>query len=131
MFGWLALIFRDVSDERKQFHLLFQGDARLISFRLPVEPARLNRRESPDRCEAGGGYILFPCKSLELCFHIIATRLSAGGVADHMVTQMLRQNDAEVFKLYSQAKLGMMRETLGRLDRQANERGISYTERAS
>jgi integrase len=42
--------------------------------------------------------------------HTFATRLSAGGVADHMVTQMLRQSDAEVFKLYSQAKLGMMRE---------------------
>jgi hypothetical protein len=27
-----------------------------------------------------------------------ATRLSAGGVADHMVTQMLRQSDVEVFK---------------------------------
>lgn len=38
--------------------------------------------------------------------HTFATRLSAGGVADHMVTQMLRQGDAEVFKLYSQAKLG-------------------------
>src|SRR6202142_499103 len=56
--------------------------------------------------------------------HTFATRLSAGGVADHMVTQMLRQGDAEVFKLYSQAKLGMMREALTRLDRQANERGI-------
>ena len=33
-----------------------------------------------------------------------ATRLSAGGVAHHMVT-----GDAEVLKLYSQAKLGMMR----------------------
>jgi integrase len=31
--------------------------------------------------------------------HPFATRLSAGGVADHMVTQMLRQSDAEVFKL--------------------------------
>ena len=31
-------------------------------------------------------------------------RRSAGGVADHMVTQMLRQSDAEVFKLYSWAK---------------------------
>ena len=50
-----------------------------------------------------------------------------GGVADHMVTQMLRQSDAEVFKLYSQAKLGMMREALAKLDRQANERGISGT----
>jgi len=33
--------------------------------------------------------------------------------------------------LYSQAKLGMMREALTRLDRQANERGILSTERAS
>jgi integrase len=60
--------------------------------------------------------------------HTFATRLSAGGVADHMVTQMLRQSDAEVFKLYSQAKLGMMREALAKLDRQANERGISGTQ---
>jgi integrase len=59
--------------------------------------------------------------------HTFATRLSAGGVADHMVTQMLRQSDAEVFKVYSQAKLGMMREALAKLDRQANERGVSST----
>jgi hypothetical protein len=50
-------------------------------------------------------------------------------VADHTVTQMLRQRDAEVFKLYSQAKLGMMREALAKLDRQANERpGNWFTE---
>jgi integrase len=59
--------------------------------------------------------------------HTFATRLSAGGVADHMVTQMLRQSDAEVFKLYSQAKFGMMREALAKLDRQANERRVSDT----
>ena len=63
--------------------------------------------------------------------HTFATRLSAGGVADHMVTQMLRQGDAEVFKLYSQAKLGMMREALTKLDRQANEREVSSTQRVS
>jgi integrase len=63
--------------------------------------------------------------------HTFATRLSAGGVADHMVTQMLRQGDADVFKLYSQAKLGMMREALAKLDRKANERGISSTHRTS
>ena len=63
--------------------------------------------------------------------HTFATRLSAGGVADHMVTQMLRQGDAEVFELYCQAKLGMMREALTKLDRQANERGISSTQRLS
>ena len=64
--------------------------------------------------------------------HTFATRLSAGGVADHMVTQMLRQSDADTFKLYSQAKLGMMREALTKLDRKANERaGNFFTEKAS
>jgi integrase len=53
--------------------------------------------------------------------HTFATRLSAGGVADNFVTQMLRQGDAQVFKRYSQAKLNMMRESLEKLDRQANE----------
>ncbi|MCW5981985.1 MAG: hypothetical protein KIT09_28125 [Bryobacteraceae bacterium] len=63
--------------------------------------------------------------------HTFATRLSAGGVADHMVTQMLRQGDAEVFKRYSQAKLGMMREALVKLDRAANERESNFrTERS-
>jgi integrase len=50
--------------------------------------------------------------------HTFATRLSADGVADHFVTQMLRQGDAGVFKRYSQAKLNMMREALDRLDRE-------------
>jgi integrase len=58
--------------------------------------------------------------------HTFATRLSAGGVADHFVTQMLRQGDARVFKRYSHAKLMMMREALAKLDRHANE-GISGT----
>ena len=57
--------------------------------------------------------------------HTFATRLSAGGVADHFVTQMLRQGDATVFKRYSQAKLNMMREALSKLDRQANEHGTT------
>jgi len=50
-----------------------------------------------------------------------ATRLSAGGVADEWVTQMLRQTDAEVFKKYSQMKLQMMREALAKLNRKAGE----------
>ena len=54
--------------------------------------------------------------------HTFATRLSAGGVADHFVTQMLRQGDSGVFKRYSQAKLNMTREALAKLDRLANER---------
>ena len=59
-----------------------------------------------EKSEEGGTLIPFLIYDFR---HTFATRLSAGGVADHMVTQMLRQGDAEVFKLYSQAKLGMMR----------------------
>jgi len=58
--------------------------------------------------------------------HTFATRLSAGGVADHFVTQMLRQGDSDVFKRYSQAKLNMMREALAKLDRQANEHRMIF-----
>jgi len=50
-----------------------------------------------------------------------ATRLSAGGVADEWVTQLLRQGDAKVFKKYSQMKLQMKREALRKLNRSANE----------
>ena len=59
-----------------------------------------------------------------------ATRLSAGGVADEWVTQLLRQGDAKVFKKYSQMKLQMKREALQKLNRKANEGGRSFdTER--
>ena len=50
-----------------------------------------------------------------------ATRLSAGGVADEWVTQLLRQGDAKVFKKYSQTKLQMKREALQKINRKANE----------
>ena len=50
-----------------------------------------------------------------------ATRLSAGGVADEWVIQMLRQGDSQVFKKYSQMKLQMKREALGKINRRANE----------
>jgi hypothetical protein len=50
-----------------------------------------------------------------------ATRLSAGGVADEWVTQLLRQGDSQVFKKYSQMKLTMKREALEKLNRLANE----------
>src|SRR5580658_10764768 len=53
-----------------------------------------------------------------------ATRLSAGGVADEWVTQLLRQGDAKVFKKYSQMKLEMKREALAQLNRRANERTV-------
>ena len=50
-----------------------------------------------------------------------ATRLSAGGVADEWVTQMLRQTDAKVFKKYSQMKLQMKREALKQMNRRAGD----------
>jgi integrase len=53
-----------------------------------------------------------------------ATRLSAGGVADEWVTQLLRQGDAKVFKKYSQMKLQMKREALIKMNRQANEQNL-------
>ena len=55
-----------------------------------------------------------------------ATRLSAGGVADEWVTQLLRQGDSKVFKKYSQMKLQMKREALLKINRQANEVGKSF-----
>lgn len=58
--------------------------------------------------------------------HTFASRLSAGGVADHFVTLMLRQGDSQVFKRCSQAKLNMMREALAQLDRRANEHGKTF-----
>ena len=67
-----------------------------------------------------------PYFSLYELRHTFATRLSAGGVADHFVTLMLRQGDAGVFKRYSQAKLNMMREALAQLDRRANEHGKGF-----
>jgi integrase len=45
-----------------------------------------------------------------------ATRLTAGGVADEWVTQLLRQGDSQVFKKYSQMKLAMKREAQERLN---------------
>lgn len=50
-----------------------------------------------------------------------ATRLSAGGVADEWVTQLLRQGDSKVFKKYSQMKLQMKREALQKMNRNTNE----------
>lgn len=60
-----------------------------------------------------------------------ATRLSAGGVADEWVTQLLRQGDAKVFKKYSQMKLQMKREALAKLNRKANDKTSSGTGEAA
>ena len=67
-----------------------------------------------------------PYFSLYELRHTFATRLSAGGVADEWVTQLLRQGDAKVFKKYSQMKLQMMREALNRLNRRANEEPVTF-----
>jgi hypothetical protein len=39
---------------------------------------------------------------------------------------LLRQGDAKVFKKYSQMKLQTKREALAKLNRQANEGGLSF-----
>ena len=76
--------------------------------------------------------ILIPCRPAIYDIEIYdlrstyATRLSAGGVADQWVTQLLRQGDAKVFKKYSQMKLQMKREALQRLNRTANEANRSF-----
>ena len=53
-----------------------------------------------------------------------ATRVSAGGVADEWVVQLLRQGNSDVFKKYSQIKLAMKREALGQINRRANEMSV-------
>jgi integrase len=58
-----------------------------------------------------------------------ATRLSAGGVADEWVTQLLRQGDAQVIKKYSQMKLAMKREALEKLNRLANEMTVEEAQK--
>ncbi len=45
--------------------------------------------------------------------HTFATRLSAGGVADNVVIQMLRQGESMTFKRYSQAKFKQQNSILG------------------
>src|SRR5271167_1340312 len=60
-----------------------------------------------------------------------ATRLSAGGVADEWVIQMLRQGDSQVFKKYSQMKLQMKREALNKINRRANEMSEVLIQRGS
>jgi len=60
-----------------------------------------------------------------------ATRLSAGGVADEWVIQMLRQGDSQVFKKYSQMKLQIKREALDKINRRANEMSGVLAQRGS
>lgn len=50
------------------------------------------------------------CEMLSSAKPLTPPERSSGGVADHFVTLMLRQGDAEASKRYSQTKLDMMRE---------------------
>jgi TolB-like protein len=102
---------------------------------LPDKPNKCPQREqecqrsSEDiqdrlaRDVAAGEGVVLPHYDLRSTY---ATRLSAGGVADEWVTQLLRQGDAKVFKKYSQMKLQMKREALTKLNRQPNETGPGF-----
>ncbi len=70
-----------------------------------------------------------PHFSLSELRHTFCNPAERWGVADHFVTQMLRQGDSQVFKRYSQAKLNMMREALSKLDRQATAYGLDHFHR--
>ena len=85
-------------------------------------------RPSPRTSVRGEGIPYFQIYDLRSTY---ATRLSAGGVADEWVTQLLRQGDAKVFKKYSQMKLQMKREALAKLNRKANDKGSSDTGEAA
>jgi hypothetical protein len=75
-------------------------------------------RDSERSCR---GELRFPSKPEILSIRsTYATRLSAGGVADEWVLQLLRQGDSQVSKKYSGMKLQMQREAL-KLNRLANE----------
>lgn len=73
-----------------------------------------------------GQYKAFSAEKLYDLRSTYATRLSAGGVPDEWVTQLLRQGDANLFKKYSQMKLQMKREALAKLNRLANEGGPGF-----
>ena len=84
----------------------------------------MRSQESPERA----GIPYFRLYNLRSTY---ATRLSAGGVADEWVIQMLRQGNSQVCKKYSQMKLQMKREALDTMNRQANEMSGVLTQQAS
>jgi hypothetical protein len=88
-------------------------------------PTAIRRRSRPFGTRRCDGQV-FDTSASTIFARRTATRLSAGGVADEWVTQLLRQGDAKVFKKYSQMKLQMKREALAKLNRRANEGGLSF-----
>jgi len=98
-----------------------RGDA---GKRVPVPESALNRQQTAHHESAKDvvGNVEEGWRSILRTLRITAYLRNVAECewrGDHMVTQMLRQSDAEVFKLHGQAKLAMMREALARLDRQA------------
>ena len=96
----------------------FWGRTISSSKRTTLHGHHKNLRTTWQRTLARAKVPYFPICDLRSTY---ATRLSAAGVADEWVTQMLRQGDAQVFKKYSQMKLQMKRETLEKMNRQASE----------
>ena len=90
---------------------LFPGDETPTKY---IESVKTAWRNSLPRA----GVLYFRIYDLRSTY---ATRLSAGGVGDEWVTQMLRQGDSQVFKKYSQMKLQLKQDALDKLKRQANE----------
>jgi hypothetical protein len=90
---------------------------------LTAQRKTLSDQLEADQKEVKAGFRIYDLRST------YATRLSAGGVADEWVTQMLRQGDAQVFKKYSQMKLQMKREALEKINRRAGEMAPVTTER--
>jgi integrase len=106
---------------RDQIKLSGPGPWLFPSSRKPTEH-QVDFKKTWQRTLARAGVPHFRLYDLRSTY---ATRLSAGGVADEWVTQMLRQTDAKVFKKYSQMKLQMKREALTRINRQAGDAGSS------
>ena len=102
---------------RSQIELAGPGSWLFPSTKKPNE-SQANFKKTWERTLRKAGVPYFRLYDLRSTY---ATRLSAGGVADEWVTQMLRQGDAKVFKKYSQMKLQMKREALEKINRQANE----------
>jgi integrase len=102
---------------RSQLELAGPGVWLFPSSKRPAEH-QANFKKTWERTLKKAGIPYFRLYDLRSTY---ATRLSAGGVADEWVTQLLRQTDAKVFKKYSQMKLQMKREALSKLNRQASE----------
>ena len=102
---------------QRQIEIAGPGPWLFSSSRKPTG-YQANFRKSWERCLQRAGVPYFRIYDLRSTH---ATLLSAGGVADEWVTQMLRQTDAKVSKKYSQMKLQMKREALAKLNRHANE----------